>query len=233
MDLVIVMLSTAILALGAPGPTSSIQPDLTDGIPEAWGSPGLHAAPTASDTSHVRILQVAPQGNEARYRVRERLAALDFPNDAVGRTSAIQGRVVVRPDGSVDRDASRIVIDMASLQSDQDRRDNFLRRNTLETDGHPTLILIPIALRGLPNPLPTAGDHNFLLVAEMVLKGEAHPTTWEVQATFVDGAVLGRASTILTFDGLGLEKPRVRSVLSVADDIRLEYDFRLVPGEEG
>jgi len=47
------------------------------------------------------------------------------------------------------------------------------------------------------------------------------------------GAVLGRAFTILTFDGLGLEKPRVRSVLSAADDIRLEYAFRLIPGEEG
>jgi polyisoprenoid-binding protein YceI len=190
------------------------------------------AKPIPADTT-VTILRVAPQGNRARYRVREQLASLDFPSDAVGETRSIQGQVVVHPDGTVDREASRIVIDMTSLESDQDRRDNFLRRNTLETERHPTLTLIPIALRGLPNPLPAEGEHRFVIVAEMVLKGVTHPTTWDVQATFANGAVLGQASTILTFDRLGLEKPRVRSVLSVADDIRLEYEFRLVPGEEG
>jgi polyisoprenoid-binding protein YceI len=219
----------ATLVLGAPSPATLLAtpdtPDTRTSIGSGW------AVPAPTDTAFV--LRVAPQGNRARYRVREQLASLDFPNDAVGETRSIEGQVVVRPDGTVDRDASRIVIDMTSLESDQDRRDNFLRRNTLETERHPTLTLIPIALRGLPNPLPTEGEHRFVLVAEMVLKGVAHPTTWDVQATFANGAVLGQASTILTFDRLGLEKPRVRSVLSVADDIRLEYEFRLVPGEEG
>jgi len=31
---------------------------------------------------------LAPAGNEARYRVREQLAGVDLPNDAVGVTSA-------------------------------------------------------------------------------------------------------------------------------------------------
>jgi hypothetical protein len=34
---------------------------------------------------------VAPDGNEARYRVREQLMHHDLPNDAVGKTSAITG----------------------------------------------------------------------------------------------------------------------------------------------
>lgn len=190
------------------------------------------AAPLHASPADTLVLEVAPEGNEARYRVRERLAALEFPNDAVGRTSAIRGRVVLRPDGTIDSAASAIVIDLTSLESDRDRRDNFLRRNTLETDAHPTLTLVPTGLRGLPDPLPTSGDHTFVLLADLVLKGAAHATTWDVEATFVDGAVLGRATTILTFERIGLEKPRVRSVLSVADDIRLEYDFRLVPASD-
>jgi len=204
--------------------------------PVAPPGPGLDG-PTSSlfaaDTSDVIRLRVAPEGNEARYRVREQLASLDFPNDAVGRTSAIVGELVVLPDGTVRREESRITIDMTTLESDRDRRDSFLRRNTLETDRYPTLTLRPTAIRGLPNPIPRSGDHNFVLVADLVLKGETHPTTWDVQATFADGAVLGRATTIFTFEQIGLEKPRVRSVLSVADDIRLEYDFRLVPGPHG
>jgi hypothetical protein len=40
--------------------------------------------------------------------------------------------------------------------------------------------------------------------------------------------VRGRAETSFTFEEFGLEIPRVRSVLSVVNEIRLEYDFRLI-----
>jgi hypothetical protein len=40
---------------------------------------------------------VAPTGNEARYRVREQLMHHDLLNDAVGKTTAITGSVVVDP----------------------------------------------------------------------------------------------------------------------------------------
>jgi hypothetical protein len=39
--------------------------------------------------SHVHYV-VAPQGNEARYRVREQLVGLDLPNDAIGFTAGKQ-----------------------------------------------------------------------------------------------------------------------------------------------
>ena len=41
--------------------------------------------------------------------------------------------------------------------------------------------------------------------------------------------VVGTAATAFTFKDFGLEQPRVPVVLSVADTIRLEYDFRLMP----
>jgi hypothetical protein len=41
--------------------------------------------------------------------------------------------------------------------------------------------------------------------------------------------VVGTAATAFTFKDFGLEQPRVPVVLSVADTIRLEYDFHFVP----
>jgi hypothetical protein len=58
--------------------------------------------------------------------------------------------------------------------------------------------------------------------------GVTKPITWDVTATAANGGYTGTASTAFTFEDFGLTKPRVASVLSVVDTIRLEYDFKLV-----
>ncbi len=182
----------------------------------------------AADTTRL-LFVVGPEGNEARYRVREQLARFSFPNDAVGSTRRIQGQIAFHPDGRIARDVSRFVVDLASLQTDQERRDNFVRRNTLVTDTFPTLTLVPRELPGLGFPLPTAGERRFRMIADMTLRGVTRPTTWDVTATFAPDGVRGVATTSFTFANFEIPKPRVAIVLSVEDTIRLEYQFRLVP----
>ena len=196
---------------------------------------GAAAAPAAAQSgegaakaSDVLRFTVAPEGNEARYRVREQLARLSFPNDAVGATSQIEGGITLRPDGTVVREESRFVIDMASLRTDSDRRDNYVRRRTLETDTHPKAEFVPTELRGLSFPLPSSGEATFQIVGDLTIRGVTRPTTWEVTARFSEGEVAGLAKTQFTFDDFQIQKPRVASVLSVEDEIRLEYEFRLI-----
>src|SRR5262245_8283618 len=83
------------------------------------------------------VFIVAPNGNEARYRVREQLVGFDLPNDAVGVTKDVTGRIVVGRDGKIVRDSSRIVVQVTSLKSDKTRRDGFVQKNTLETAKYP------------------------------------------------------------------------------------------------
>jgi polyisoprenoid-binding protein YceI len=167
-------------------------------------------------------------GSEARYRVREQLAGLDFPNDAVGSTSAIEGSIVVDPDGAVVWNESRFVVDLTTLESDEDRRDRYIQRNTLETDRHPTAELTLTRAEGLPESLPQSGTLSFRLFGELTLHGETRSTVWEVEAALGPTEVTGTATTSFTFDYFRMRRPRVAVVLSVEDEIRLELDFRLV-----
>ena len=187
------------------------------------------ALSTSAVSADTLLLTVAEEGNRARYRVREQLARLEFPNDAVGETSSVAGSLLVTSDGEILREGSRFVIRLADLESDSDRRDNYLRRNTLATDEYPDAVFVPTGFRELPSPIPTSGEARFLLDGELTIRDVTRPVTWQVGAEFAGGAVLGRAETTFTFDEMGLTVPRVGSVLSIREDIRLEFDFRLVP----
>ena len=68
------------------------------------------------------LFTVASEGSEARYRVQEQLAQRDLPNDAVGATNNVSGSIVVDHNGAVVPEQSRIVVDVASLESDSTRR---------------------------------------------------------------------------------------------------------------
>lgn len=183
----------------------------------------------AQENSTVLRLRTAPHGNEARYRVREQLAGVDFPNDAIGKTSRVDGSIAVAADGTVSGDESRFTIDLASLTSDRDRRDNYLRRNTLQTEQHPSAVFVPKVIHGIKFPLPQSGELKFQMVGDLTIKGVTKEVTWDVVAKSEGGSLTGQAKTRFTFADLQLEKPRVRSVLTVDDDITLEYDFLLVP----
>ena len=171
---------------------------------------------------------VSASGNEARYRVREQLMGANLPNDAIGATKMISGTILAYPDGRIVKDSSKIVIQVDSLKSDKDRRDGFLRRRTLETEKYPTVELIPTEIRGFNGKLPASGTATFQLLGDLVIKGQAHPTVWNVTARAEGQDVAGTATSAFTFKDMNLDQPRVPVVLSVADTIKLEYDFKLV-----
>lgn len=174
-------------------------------------------------------LVVAQTGNEVRYRVREQLVRRDLPNDAVGRTTAVSGALQLDEDGEIVPSGSRIVVDVTGLTSDSDRRDGYVRRRLLVTDSFPRVEFVPSQARGLPQRLPASGEMSFVLVGDLTVKGVTRPVEWEVDARAEGGDYTGSARTAFTFGDFELQQPRVPVLLSVADTIRLEYDFTLVP----
>jgi polyisoprenoid-binding protein YceI len=210
------------LVLVAGGAASGGRPAAVRAAPRGWeqGAGGLR-------------LVLAPEGNEARYRVREQLAGVDFPNDAVGVTKAITGGIVLDAQGNVVPAESKFAVDITTLTSDKERRDRFIQRRTLQTDSFPTVVLVPISVQGLPHPLPSSGPLAFELTGDLTVHGVTRSTTWQVNAVAERGGFSGTASTTFGFSDFGMTKPRVAVVLTVADSIRLEYDFKLVPDTAG
>lgn len=171
---------------------------------------------------------VAPDGNEVRYRVREQLVGFDLPNDAIGKSTAVTGVIALDDAGKIIGDASRFVIDAGTFASDRDRRDNYVRGRLLETAQYPSVVFVPTEARGITLPPSGSGSSTFDLIGDLTVRGVTRPTTWRVTATVANEQVSGSATTKFSFADFQMAKPQVRSVLSVADTIALEYDFRLV-----
>lgn len=191
-------------------------------------APVRPAAPMRPGSAATRLrLVLAPDGNAARFRVREQLAQMSLPNEAVGVTSGITGAIVL-VDGKVVPAESKITVDLTTLKSDRDRRDGYIKRRTLETDRFPTAELVPAALPGLPSPLPSSGPMTFQIVGDLTIHGVTRTSTWQVTAEAKDGGFTGIATTRVKFEDFGMVQPRVAIVLSVEDDIGLEYQFHLM-----
>jgi len=216
------MIKTSLLALLA---TSALASAVTPTAPHAPRPPRA-PAPSAPPAT-IRYV-VAPTGNEARYNVREQLLHHDLPNDAIGVTTGITGGISVSPKGAIDTTASKITIDVTTLKSDQERRDGYVQRRLLETDKYPTVTFVPTALIGAMAPVPTTGPQTFDLAGLITVHGVTKPTVWHIKATGAGDDVTGSGYTKFTFADMSLDQPHMPFILSLADTIKLEYDFHFV-----
>lgn len=183
-------------------------------------------APTGADTV---ILVVVPESSQARYRVREQLAGFSLPSDAIGSTNAITGTIVGKMDGTIDAAQSKFVVDLRTLRSDQNLRDNFLRRNTLQTDRYPYATFVPTSAPGLPTSVPESGQSSFQLIGDLTIRDVTKSVTWDVTCRLESNPTEGRcqATTTFNFAYFNLTQPRVARVLSIEDKITLEVDILL------
>ncbi len=168
---------------------------------------------------------VDTSNSHASYRAQEQLAGRDLPSQAVGTTSDVSGSIVLAPDGSIAADQSQIQVDLGSLTSDQSRRDNYIKGNTLQISRFPSATFVPHAAQGLPSPLPTSGQATFQLSGDLTVHGVTKPVTWQVTAQFDAGSVTGDATTNVNISDFGMTPPKAGPVLSIQDGLTLELNF--------
>ena len=210
-----------------PPPAATVEPTATvPPIPTATTAPApTPAAPTApSEATQSATAFVLGEGTVARYMVEEVLASQGF-KVATGETSEVVGRIVFDADGAIVPDESSIVIQAGTLKTDNDRRDRYVREQTLQTANYPEIIFRPTSAEGLPSPLSEAsGEVEFTLSGDLTIRDQTRPVTWDVTAEFGD-SITGLAVIDINFEQFGMDKPSVAVVVSVGDTIRLELDF--------
>jgi polyisoprenoid-binding protein YceI len=182
------------------------------------------AAASAAAARGVKLTLDA-SGNQASYQVQEQLAGHNFPSQAVGRTSAVTGVIVLDASGKPVPAQSKLEVDLRTLTSDQSMRDNYIQHDPLQTSEYPTATFVPKQPTGMPWPLPTSGTAKFDLAGDMTVHGTTRAMTWAVAATFAPDKVTGTATAPFTFSEFGMTPPRTMIALSVQDGGTLQLQF--------
>ena len=212
----------------APKPTTApvVAPTLAPTAAPAATKPAPTVAPTTAPTAaasgDVRVV-MKPGSSEARFRVREQLAGVNLPSDAIGATKNISGTIIGKSDGTIVKAQSKFRVDMRTLVSDQDRRDQFLRLNVIESDQYPFAEFVPTEAKGFPLPVKD-GDIAFQLIGDLTIRNVTKSVTWDVTGKVTGNKGVGIAKTTFNFAYFNITQPRVPLVLSIEDNIRLEVD---------
>jgi|GEM_PF-573786 len=222
--------SPAVIGSTTASTSSAVSGGASAAAVGATSARGAAAATSATAAASRGVkLTIDPSGTQGAYHVQEQLAGHDFTSEAVGRTNAVTGAIVLDAGGKIVPAQSSIVLDLRTLKSDQSMRDNYVQHDPLQTSQYPMATFVPNQATGIPWPLPASGTAKFDLAGDMTVHGTSKPLTWTVSATFGPDKVTGSASTPFTFTEFGMQPPRTMIALSVKDGGTLELQFAATP----
>jgi hypothetical protein len=164
------------------------------------------------------------QGSVAGYRVREKLLRLPASNDGVGRTSAITGgfRLTRDPAGLRVEKGMRIDVDVSTLKSDEDRRDDHMRTMAIETDLYPTASFTTTSDIVLPRDM-TGGGQAFVTVAgDLTIHGVTRAVSIPLLAQHAVGRIEIVGALSFPWDFFQMKQPNL-SYVTVEADPTLEF----------
>ena len=214
--------NVAPLELPSTGAGTSASPGASVADPSTVASLPAASAATVDAASLPGTWTIAAD-SVVGYRVRERLASLSADSDAVGRTSSITGTATISGSGSsLTVSAASFTVDMTTLQSDRQMRDNRLRRDGIETDQFPTATFVvsdPIAL-----PANAAsGQFDVTLHGDLTLHGVTKTVDIPAKAQLNGSVIQVLGSLDFPFSEFGIHAPNIGGFVSVEDHGTLEF----------
>jgi polyisoprenoid-binding protein YceI len=167
-------------------------------------------------------------GSVAGYRVRERLASLSADSDAVGRTNGITGTATIAASGGAMSvtDAS-FTVDMTSLASDRQMRDNRLRRDGIETDVYPTSTFKLTQPVALPTNATSGDPFDVTLHGDLTLHGVTKTVDIPAKAQLNGSQIQVVGSLTFPFSDYQINAPNIGGFVSVQDNGTLEFQVNL------
>ena len=200
------------LALSSPTPTAS---------GSASGSASTAGAGTWTVTS----------GSQAGYRVREKLASLPAPSDAVGRTSAVTGTLTLAQSSSgYSVTTADFTVDVSTLTSDQSRRDQRIHSQGLQSDRYPTATFKLTAPIALTTDAASGQTVHVSATGDLTVHGVTKSVTIPIEARLTGSKIELVGSITFPFSEFGMTPPSIGGFVTVQNNATMEFQVLLAQG---
>jgi polyisoprenoid-binding protein YceI len=158
------------------------------------------------------------------YRVVEVLFGQD--TEGVGRTNAVTGQLEL---AGTQVSTASFSVDMTTVKSDENRRDNQFNNNLMNTSEFPTAtfeLTQPIELGAEP---ADGQQLSAKATGNLTLRGSTKAVTIDVQAQKTGDTIQVVGSTEILFSDYGIPKPNAPGI-STQDHGLLEFDLHFTKG---
>jgi len=169
------------------------------------------------DPSDVSGEWIATNESTLGYRVKEVLGGID--TEGVGRTNQVEGRITI--DGTVVVDGG-FTVEVASIESDSDRRDSQFTGRIMDVATHPTATFVitqPIDFGAIPE---SGQQVTVSANGELTLRGTTRPVMFDLTAEYTNGRIGVLGSIPVVFADYGIPNPS-NPFVTTGDDGLLEF----------
>ena len=211
-----VLTVAAVVGFGLVGQGDGESGDLS--LPERVQAPATAESAasesTVAESATDSLQYLVTEGSEITFTVGEQLTRLPLPNDAVVRTTALSGQL------NFDGQPSEVAVDLSTLSSDQDFRDQYMRGRMF--NNNPVAVFTVNDLSGLPDEFFSGEMFTRQVAGILNINGVDVPLTFDLEIRN-DGDVLNiLASTVFTWDQVQMPVPTARIVVSVEDEVSVQ-----------
>ena len=201
-------------ALTLPAPTTVEGSSTDDSDATAGGSTTTEATSTTAsaateggESGGVAGEWVAATGSVAGYRVEEVLFGQRVT--AVGRTSSVTGEVEIDGTSVV---AASFTVDLASVASDDGKRDSQFRTRIMDVLNHPTATFVLASPIALPQSALGGGEFTARATGDLTLRGTTRRVVLDLTARLADGRIEIAGSTVVVFADFGIPDPSLPGI---------------------
>ena len=183
-----------------------------------------------------RTFVIVPDKSKASYTVTEEFFAGALRplgidpgfNTAFGWTRNIRGQLSINLNKFPPLVGDSVfIVELRTLSSDQDRRDEMIQRQFLESNIFPLAVFVVTTIEKFPLEAQEGQVINFTLVGDMTIREITQPFTFQVEAILEDGILTGTAVGSLTMTDFGFDPPSIAGILTVSDPAIITLEFTM------
>jgi len=189
-------------------------------------SGAVTATGTPIPSNGLQTFQIVPAQTTASYSVYENLIFQNKPNnDAIGTTHSVQGSFRIRTSASPLVATMNVTVDLRTLQTDAQRRDNYVRQHALETDTYPYATFISVSTQGLPANYSDGQTVHFQLTGNLTMHGKTNKEVFDVQGKVVGKTITGTATSTIFMTDFGIEPPNLANIAIAQNKVLITITF--------
>lgn len=184
------------------------------------------ATPATLANPDLVVFKIVSDESKVQYEVGETfLNQNNRFNLAVGVTQVIDGEIYANLKNPPKSTVGIITVDISKFKSDSGQRDQYIRRNQLESEKYPNVVFTPKSIEGLPQTYVEGQDYAFKVSGDIQIRDKVLPVTFDIKARLSGDTLSGTAETNILMSQFGFGPISLAGILQTEDKVKITFTF--------